>query len=150
MIYIYMMSSKMGPKTYVGSTNDMVKRKYVHKNNSKCTSGILIEEYGWDNIIFTVLEECTVEQRNECEQYWIDFVPNTVNTRNAFITEEQRKEYNKEYREANREAIKEYRKAYNKANRETICKQERARNERRKEYYQKYYAQKKACSLPPV
>jgi len=150
MISVYLMSSAVGPKTYVGSTSDMVKRKYVHKNPSThCSSAILIEEYGWDNIIFTILEECTAERRAECEQYWIDFVPNTVNMRNAFLTEEetkeahkktmkayyqankekikeQIKEQNKAYKEANKEKIKKTMKAYYQANREAIRARQKA------------------------
>ena len=116
MISVYLMSSAVGPKTYVGSSSDMASRKGVHKNPSTyCSSAILIEEYGWDNIIFTILEECTAERRAECEQYWIDFVPNTVNMRNAFLTEEETKEAHKKtmkaYYQANREAIRARQKA---------------------------------------
>lgn len=143
MITVYMMCSKMGPKTYVGSTSDLVKRKANHKSviTSNCASKILVEEYGWDNIIFTVLEECTVERRLECEQYWIDFVPNTVNVINAFTTEEERKakykaylkanmevrkEHDKAYYEANRDAYKEQAKVYYQANREAILEKRKA------------------------
>ena len=140
MISIYMMCSKMGPKTYVGSTSDLVKRRRHHKSKPECTSRILVEEYGWDNIIFTVLEECTAERRWECEQYWIDFVPNTVNVKKAFLTEEEYKEYQKAYRkvhykiyyEANKDARKEYRKVYERTHREKINAQAKARREAKK------------------
>ena len=156
MISVYLMSSAVGPKTYVGSSSNMAMRKGVHKNPSTyCSSSILIEEYGWDNIVFTVLEECTAERRGECEQYWIDFVPNTVNMRNAFLTEEetkeahkkqrkayyqtnkekikeQIKEQNKAYKEANKEKIKEQIKTYYQANREAIRARQKARYESKK------------------
>ena len=116
------MCSKMGPKTYVGSTSDLVARKRHHKTNSDyCKSGILVEEYGWDNIIFTVLEECTVEKRKECEQYWIDFVPNTVNSNKAFATKEDQKERQKKQQ-----------KAWYEVNKETILKKTKARYESKK------------------
>ena len=132
MISVYMMCSKVGPKTYVGSSNDMVGRKRHHKCYPSCASKILIEEYGWNNIIFTVLEECTVERRLECEQYWIDFVPNTVNTRNAFATKDIIKEQRKAQYEANREARLEQQKAYREANREILAEKQKAYREAKK------------------
>ena len=132
MAYVYLMSSAVGPKTYVGSTRDMVHRKSKHKCSSECTSEILIKEYGWDNIIFTVLEECTVERQRECEQYWIDFVPNTVNTRNAFATEDIIKKQHQSYVEANREAIRERDRVRYKANREIILEKKRAHYQAKK------------------
>lgn len=127
------MCSKMGPKTYVGSTSDMDRRKWGHKNTIGCASRILIDEYGWDNIIFTVLEECTIERRHECEQYWIDFVPNTVNVIRAFASEETTKEQNKAYREAHKEAFKEINKAYREANREAVLEKQKAYREANRE-----------------
>ena len=151
MISVYLMSSEKGPKTYVGSAGDMAERKRGHKRQSVCTSRILIDEYGWDNIIFTVLEECTTERRWECEQYWIDFVPNTVNIKNAFATKEERKEREKiqqkawyeankgavlerrkEHRKAHEETQKEYMKLYYQANKESLKKKREARYESNK------------------
>jgi len=74
----------MGPKTYVGSTTRYKARMRSHfSNRDGTTSHILIDEYGKDNLIFTILETCTVANRYICEQYWLDFVPNTVNICNA-------------------------------------------------------------------
>jgi hypothetical protein len=105
----------------------------MHKTTNECTSRILIEEYGWDNIVFTVLEECTAERRKECEQYWIDFVPNTVNVYRAFTTEEERNGRNKAYYEVNREAILKQVKTYNEVNRDAINEQKRVHYEVNKE-----------------
>ena len=80
-VVVYLISSSIGPKTYVGSTFDLKRRIKGHKCDvsGKCTSNILVKEYGKDNLIFTVLETCTNTTRYQCEKYWINFIPNTVN-----------------------------------------------------------------------
>jgi len=118
MAVVYLISSKMGSMTYVGSTVNLAHRKSQHKRaRNRCASKQLINEYGWDNIVFTVLEECTMEQRKECEQYWIDFVPHTVNCCNAMTTPEAYRERAKAYCKAYRESHKEEMKAYSEAHR---------------------------------
>lgn len=80
MAVVYLISSTKGCKTYVGSTMNLRKRKQEHmRYGNKCSSSILLHEYGKDNLIFTVLETCTEKTRYTCEQYWINFIPNTVN-----------------------------------------------------------------------
>jgi group I intron endonuclease len=80
MAVVYLISSTKGCKTYVGSTKNLQERKRGHMScRNACNSSILIREYGKDNLIFTVLETCTEETRYICEQYWINFIPNTVN-----------------------------------------------------------------------
>jgi thiamine pyrophosphate-dependent acetolactate synthase large subunit-like protein len=74
-----------------------------------------------------------MERRKECEQYWIDFVPHTVNLLNTMTTPEahrerakanskawyeSHKEEEKTRKKAYYESHKEKRKAYNKAYRE--------------------------------
>jgi hypothetical protein len=79
MTVVYLISSRLGSKTYVGSSDNYTNRIKTHKCGDTSNSHILLEEYGADNLIFTVLEECRFCDRDECEQYWIDFIPNTVN-----------------------------------------------------------------------
>ena len=143
MAVVYLISSKMGSMTYVGSTADLAHRKSQHKRaTNNCASKQLIKEYGWDNLIFTVLEECTMEQRKECEQYWIDFVPHTVNLLNATTTPEAHRErakaYNKAYRESHKEKEKASHKAYHELHREAEKTRKKAYREAHREEIKAY------------
>ena len=132
MTTIYMISSTKGEKTYVGSTTDMKKRIKEHKNRNKCSSYKLKEEYGWDNLQFTVLEECANDARREREQHWMNVTPNTVNDRRVvpdpIIDRKKRLERRRQYNEANKEKILEYREA----NKEKILEYHRQYREQHK------------------
>lgn len=84
MYYIYKFTNKINGKTYIGQTNDIIKRKRGHKSDSfniKSTGYYLpfhaaIRKYGWDNFDFEILEEVedTRERKllNEREIFWIN------------------------------------------------------------------------------
>jgi len=75
MATIYSITSERGDKVYIGSTTDFTSRKANHRNwnptKSYCASQVLFDEYGKENCVFTVLEECAVDQRYERERHWI-------------------------------------------------------------------------------
>jgi hypothetical protein len=68
------------------------------------------------------------------EQYHIDLNADCFNRRNAYITEEQRKEY----REAHKEHIKEYNKEYKENNKERIKGYYENNKEHLKEHIKEY------------
>lgn len=112
MVIIYSITSLKGIKCYVGSTvQTLNNRKAQHKKKQNCTSKLLFDEYGFDNCIFTVLEECTIEQRFERERYYIENTPNIVNIKIPTRTV-------KEYINANKEYIREYQKNWNDINKD--------------------------------
>jgi len=80
------------------------------------------------------------------EQTYIDNYP-CINKRNSFITEEQRKENDKEqtkeYREKNKEQIKEHKREYREENKEQIKEYYEKNKEKRKEYQKQYRLNKK-------
>ena len=147
MTTIYMISSTKGEKTYVGSTTDMKKRIKEHKNRNKCSSYKLKEEYGWDNLQFTVLEECANDARREREQHWMNVTPNTVNDRRVvpdpIIDRKKRLERRRQYNEANKEKRLEYQRQYNEANKEKILEYREANKEKIIEYHRQYREQHK-------
>ena len=147
MTTIYMISSTKGEKTYVGSTTDMKKRIKEHKNRNKCSSYKLKEEYGWDNLQFTVLEECANDARREREQHWMNVTPNTVNDRRVvpdpIIDRKKRLERRRQYNEANKEKRLEYQRQYNEANKEKILEYREANKEKILEYHRQYREQHK-------
>ena len=124
---------------YIGSTADELrKRLWSHKNNSK-TKNSRIYEYinsiGWNRVRIILIEEFSCENKEELlkkEDAYIKEHRNNelcLNMIRAYVTEEEKKEYDrtlkqlkrqdinyiqkeKEYREANKEKIKEYQKEY--------------------------------------
>ena len=138
MATIYSITSDKGNKVYIGSTTtSLVQRSYSHKCNShSCTSNILFDEYGFENCIFTVLEECTLEDKKDRERFHIE---NTSNVVNKFLPGRSRKErrqlglcmeQEKQYRDATKDKQREQKKEYYKKNKEKI-------NKRNQEYYAK-------------
>jgi len=104
MVIIYSITSLKGIKCYIGSTvQTLNNRKAQHKKKQNCTSKLLFDEYGFDNCIFTILEECTIEQRFERERHYIENTPDIVNIKIPTRTV-------KEYINANKERISEYQK----------------------------------------
>ena len=91
MYYIYKFTNKKNGKHYIGQTNNLQKRYNGHKSesfNPKASGYWLpfhcaIRKYGFDNFSFEVLEECSVNELNEKECYYIQkynsIVPNGYN-----------------------------------------------------------------------
>jgi len=139
--YIYKWSCIDSPNLfYIGSTWNMVDRKYTHKDRSKTSEYknyvICRENGGYDNFIFEVLEEyeCNDKiERVKREQHWLDTLKPTMNSQRAYATEEQLKEQKKEkvkqyyqehkeerkqWRLEHKEEIKDYDKQYYHKNKE--------------------------------
>jgi len=121
MVIIYKIYSEKGPKVYVGSTSVLLcNRKSVHiydyknKITRRCSSYILFDEYGIENCIFEILEECKKEEKLSKERYWIDISENCVNKNRPVITKEEKDQYNKEYRLIKQKECPETNRAYTK------------------------------------
>ena len=80
MIGIYMYKNKINGKIYVGQSIDLQqrynqhKRRAFQKNSSEYNTPLsrAIRKYGWDNFEYLVLQECSKEQLNSYEQYYIE------------------------------------------------------------------------------
>ena len=133
---------------YVGSTANWKERQRKHKFN--CTNE-KSKEYNykiyktirdngdWSNfkmIEIGTADQLTKRQAEQIEEYYREDLKANMNGQRCYRTEEQKreyeKEYNKQYREQNKDYYKEYNKQYNEANKETI-------NQRRKGYWEQYY-----------
>lgn len=71
---IYLIKNLLNGKCYVGQSKDIEKRWIEHKNESKWGGTYLHEEmrkYGVSNFELNVLEECGLDELNDCEIYWI-------------------------------------------------------------------------------
>ncbi len=138
--YIYIWSCIDSPDLfYIGSTFDMEHRKIKHKSESKTSEYknyvICRENGGFNNFVFEILEEYECNDKIErCirEQHWIDTLHPSMNTLRAYSTEEQKKEYDKQYYQENKEQKKEYMKVYNQEHKE-----------QRKDYDKQWYLENK-------
>ena len=81
MIGIYKITKKENGKAYIGQSNNIERRFSQHcykGEKARIPLDIAIKKYGKDAFTFEILEECTPEQLNERESYWIKYY-DTVN-----------------------------------------------------------------------
>ena len=79
MIGIYKITNKINNLSYIGQSTQIEQRFREHKKsynwyrekNKKLYKDIL--EYGIDNFSFEILEECSIEELNDKEQYYIKY-----------------------------------------------------------------------------
>lgn len=74
MIGIYKITNKLNNKVYVGQSNNIERRFAEHKhkrNGVNFPIGLAIRKYGKENFAFEILEECSLEDLNKKEAYWI-------------------------------------------------------------------------------
>jgi len=131
---------------YVGSTTNLVKRKSKHKehcNDENCNTKIYVmirENGGWESFKMVVIKEypCNtkIELEIEEEKCRKELQANLNNNR-CHRTEEERKEYekqySKEYHQENKDKISEQKKDYYKNNKEIIAEKSKERYQNNKE-----------------
>jgi|TARA_R110000823_G_scaffold300689_1_gene421514 hypothetical protein len=128
---------EIGKEFYVGSTKNLIERQYLHNSRLKKYSGKLYEICRANNIneIECIeLEKVKVENKKELfilEQKYINELKPTLNSYNAYITEEEKKAQIKLkgiiYYENNKEKIKEKVNVYRKNNKEKIKEKKKER-----------------------
>ena len=75
---VYKITNLINGKCYIGQTTGNVKYRWrQHKNSSKYKNksilGLAIAKYGKDNFTFEVLENCSIDQLDDKERYYIKF-----------------------------------------------------------------------------
>lgn len=72
---IYKITNQVNGKCYIGQSKNIEERWKNHKNyrqeNSDYPLYIAFKEYGIQNFLFEIIEECLPEELNEKEIYWI-------------------------------------------------------------------------------
>lgn len=134
---------------YIGSSWDYDERLANHKyncydensNNYNCELYKYIRENNidWNDITIEDIYTQELDEKNnlfkrQTEQKYIekyDSKNNGLNTRNAYTTDEQKKEQLKEYHENHKEELKEYYKEYRDKHKEEI-------KHKKKEYYENH------------
>lgn len=74
MIGIYKITNKINNKIYIGQSNDIQRRFKEHQtkgSTSQIPLDIAIKKYGKENFEFEILEECSLEELNDKETFWI-------------------------------------------------------------------------------
>lgn len=118
---------------YVGSTKQTLNRRLSgHKYLRDCSSSKL----NLFNCIIYPLEQCEESERKDRERYWINKIDcvNVIKLNWDKNNIEYYKEYQKHYRENNKDKAKEYRKQYDK---EYRLKNKDKIREYQKQYYLK-------------
>ena len=73
MIGVYKITKKTNNKSYIGQSNDIVRRFEEHKYKIDIPIDMAIAKYGSDAFTFEILEECALNQLDEREIYWIAY-----------------------------------------------------------------------------
>jgi hypothetical protein len=121
---IYEIVCNLTGERYIGSTlNPVDKRIKEHiwdRNKKKvCASQIIINR---NNYNYSILEKTDIISRKELtnlEQKWIDKLPN-INKNNAYLTDDDKKNYKKIWYENNKEKILNKSKTYYENNKDRI------------------------------
>ena len=137
---------------YIGQTTDFKNRKRQHKqancneNNKDYNAYVyqfIREHGGWDNWQMIQIEEYPCNNSREAqarETYWMKEFKSTLNNNKSFRTEEERKEYVRQYNKTDK--FKEYLKEYEKSDK----RKEYYKSDKRKETHRKRW-QRKALYL---
>lgn len=78
MIGIYKITNKINNKIYIGQSVHIHRRFLEHCRNNKTAIDAAIAEYGKENFLFEIIEECSKEELNQKEQYWIQYYNSVV------------------------------------------------------------------------
>lgn len=83
MIGIYKIENKINGKVYIGQSVDIDRRFREHKRRSEQQIDFAIQKYGIDNFNFDIIEECSLSDLNDKEEYWTlyynSIIPNGYN-----------------------------------------------------------------------
>ena len=130
---IYKLCSDIDDMVYIGSTCTSLNiRLKWHKQNAKQNPERPVYKHfnalGWENVKIILIDDefrCeNMEQLHREEQYQIDLIKGSgkcLNAIRAFINEEERKEQQRQYYEANREEIAEKKKQWYEENKEELA-----------------------------
>ena len=73
MIGIYKITKKENGKSYIGQSNDIERRIKEHQYKTDLAIELAIRKYGVDAFNYEVLEQCSLEELDAKEIYWIQY-----------------------------------------------------------------------------
>ena len=120
---------------YIGNTTDFIRRKNKHKSSCNCVTNIgytdkkyqyICGNGGWECFNMIEVEKFPCNDGNEAkarEEYWRCHFNSQLNMRKAYITDVEKKEWDKEYYKNNKDKILKYSKEYKEQNKDKILEQ---------------------------
>ena len=88
MIGIYKITNKINGKSYVGQSTDIERRwrehHYRYWNNDNVIY-MAFRKYGIENFDFSIIEECSTQELNSREEYWINYYDSYYNGYNETV-----------------------------------------------------------------
>ena len=145
---------------YVGNTTLFRQRKSRHKRNCSNSNSKdynfplykFIREHGcWENFSMIEIEKYPCTDGNEArarERYYYDLLNANLNKQKPLITKEERKQYDKEYKQ--KEECKEYNKLYFKQYKEEHINELKKYREENKDKNQERRSEKIKCSCGSI
>ena len=73
MVGIYKITKKSNGKSYIGQSNNIDRRIEEHKYKNDLAIDKAIQKYGIESFTYEILEECTLDELDEKEIYWIAY-----------------------------------------------------------------------------
>jgi len=153
---IYMIRCNTTKHIYIGSTTKryLSERLGEHNAQYKSWTGSKAKYASFDiiknnNYVILLVELYPCKSSDELrmrEQYHIDLNADCFNRNRAYATEEQKKEYIKEYYENNKEHLKEYGKEYSKEYYENNKEQTKIYGKEYRENNKEHLNQKHDCT----
>lgn len=129
MVGIYKITKKSDGKSYIGQSNDIQRRFKEHQTkgaSSRIPLDVAIQKYGVNAFTYEILEECSIEELNEKEKYWISYYDTVNNWYNCLEGGDQQSHGENNGRaKLTEEEVKEIRTAY-------------AQHKRQKDVYENY------------
>jgi group I intron endonuclease len=143
---IYKITNKINKKYYIGSAYDLYKRYKDHRSalegnrhhNKQLTR--FVNKYGIDNLEFDLLEECSIEELESREQYYITNSKNIFNetldvkacNRGKKLSEEHKQNISNSIKAKNIIRSEETKTKISKANKGRTGKYERTEEQKQK------------------
>ena len=141
---------------YIGSTTNFTKRKQKHKsdcnniNSKKYNYNVykfIRDNNGWNNWDMVLIEEYSCNNKLELHKKERDILEQLGATLNICIPNRNRKEYDKQYRENNKEYYKEQRKEYYEDNKEYYKEKNKEKNKKHYDNNKEYLKEKVECKV---
>ena len=73
MIGIYKITKIENGKSYIGQSNDIKRRIKEHQYKTDIPIEKAIQKYGKDAFTYEIIEECSIEELDQKERYWIEY-----------------------------------------------------------------------------
>jgi len=147
---------------YVGHTTDFINRKACHKRNCNNSNrreySLKLYQYirengGWDNFSIIIIEEYPCNNKEEArhrERYWYETLNATLNMVCPIISDEEKREYYKQYEETHKEEKKQRTKSYSETHKEERKQYYQTHKEQKLEYYKLRQKIKYTCECGSV